>query len=158
MRVIDEKGEMIGILSRTEALSLSKEKEVDLVEISPKAVPPICRIIDYGKMLYALKKKEKNSKKSGKVKEVKGIRITFRIGPGDLERQMKKTISFLKDGNPVRIQLVMRGREKAHKDIAFAKIKEFIKSLAEYSALEHPPKLSGHQIIAIVKPQKSSSQ
>ncbi len=147
---------MIGILNLTEALSLAREKEVDLVEISPKAVPPICRIIDYGKMLYTLKKKEKNSKKSGKVKETKGIRITFRIGPGDLERQKKKTISFLENGNPVRIQLVMRGREKAHKDIAFAKMKKFIKSLEEFSSLEQLPKLSGHQIIAIVKPSKSS--
>jgi len=156
MRVIAEDGEMIGILSREEALSIAHEREVDLVEISPKAVPPICRVIDYGKMLYALKKKEQGSKKSGKVKETKGIRITFRIGPGDLERQKNKTISFLENGNPVRIQLVMRGREKAHKDIAFTKIKEFITSLEACSTLESPPKLSGHQIIAIVKPQKPS--
>ena len=156
MRVLAEDGEMIGVLSRAEALTLAREKEVDLVEISPKAVPPICRIIDYGKMLYALKKKEKKTKNSGKVKEIKGIRITFRIGPGDLERQKNKTISFLENGCPVRLQLVMKGREKAHKDIAFTKIREFITSLSDYSTLEHPPKLSGHQIIAIIKPSKSS--
>ncbi len=156
MRVVAADGEMIGVLSRADALALAREKKVDLVEISPKSHPPICRIIDYGKMLYTLKKKERLSKKSGKVKEVKGIRITFRIGPGDLDRQRKKTISFLENGNPIRIQLVMRGREKAHKNLAFAKIKEFIKSLEDYSKLEHPPKLSGHQIIAIIKPQKSS--
>ncbi len=154
MRVVDSAGELVGVISLDQALEKAREEGVDLVEISPKADPPVCRIIDYGKMLYALKKKEQKGKQGTKTQEIKGIRLTFRIGEGDMERQRKKAREFLEEGHPIRIQLVMRGREKAHKDIAFEKLNSFIAGLADISRLENNPKGSGHQIIAILKPGK----
>ncbi len=135
-----------------EALVKAKERELDLVEISPKAKPPVCKIIDYGKYQYEQKKKERVQRNASKGHEMKGIRLSFRIGPGDLERQRKHAEEFLTTGHPVRIQLIMKGREKAHKNLAFDKIKEFIKLLGEFGTLDQMPKLGGFQIVAIMKP------
>ncbi len=152
MRVVTDQGEPLGVMTLEEALSEAKERELDLVEISPKAVPPVCKIIDYGKYQYEQAKKEKQQRNASKGHETKGIRLSFRIGPGDLERQSKKAEEFLTTGHPIRIQLIMKGREKAHKNLAFDKIKEFIKQLGEFGKLEQTPKLGGFQIVAILKP------
>lgn len=154
VRLVDAEGKPHGIVKIEEALSMAKEREVDLVEISPKATPPVCKMIDYGKMLYQLQKKEKANKLASKQHEMKGIRLTFRIGEGDLERQRKHAEEFLKAQHPVRVQMVMRGREKAHKDIAIEKMNDFIKSLEEFCTVDQPPKLGGFQIITILKPKK----
>lgn len=156
MRVVDADNELIGVMSREQALAKAREEEVDLVEIAPKAEPPVAKIIDYGKMLYILKKKEHAAKKAGKSLEQKGIRITFRMGEGDLERQRKHAEEFLEKGHPVKVQLVMKGRENAHKDIAHDKMRAFCTSLAEVGKLEQNPRGSGFQIIAILKPIKAS--
>jgi len=154
MRVVDAQNEMIGILSRADALQMAAEKETDLVEISPKADPPVCKIIDYGKMLYSLQKKEKAAKKMQKQNEQKGVRLSIRIGPADLERQKKSAEKFLSAGSSVRVQLILRGREKAHKSLAFEKINEFVQSLENFGEIDQKPKFSGFQIIAIIKPKK----
>ncbi len=137
-----------------EALNKAREIGVDLVEISPKANPPVCKIIDYGKMLYALKKKEQQAKKASKVKEQKGIRLTFKIDVGDLERQRKLAEKFLVDGHSVRVQMRLRGRERAHLGLAIEKLNDFLNSLNEFGKTEQAPKPSGFQIIAIIKPIK----
>lgn len=152
MRVVDEQGELLGVMPIEEALAASKERELDLVEISPKARPPVCKIIDYGKYQYEQQKKEKQQRNASKGHEMKGIRLSFRIGPGDLERQQKKAETFLTTGHPIRVQLIMKGREKAHKSLAFAKIKEFVSGLEEFGTLDQTPKLGGFQIVAIMKP------
>ena len=147
---------MLGVITTTEALVKAKEAGLDLVEISPKADPPVAKIIDYGKFLYDLKKKEKQAKKATKAAEIKGVRLSFRIGEGDMERQRKNAEEFLLDGHPVRIQMILRGREKAHKNLAFEKLKKFIDSLREFSSVDQTPRFGGSQIIAILKPTKSS--
>lgn len=144
----------MGVMPTSQALSLARERGVDLVEISAKTEPPICKLIEYGKMLYALQKKEKQARTAGKVKEIKGIRITFRMDEGDLNRQKSKTEEFLQQGHSVRIQLVMKGREKAHQDLALEKINAFVQSLAEVSKLESEPRGAGYQIVAVLKPSK----
>ena len=150
--MVDETGEMIGVVTSSQAIEKAQQAGLDLVEISPKAVPPVCKIIDYGKYLYELKKKEKQTKKASKVAEMKGIRLSFRIGPGDLDRQRSHAEEFLTHGNPVRIQMMLRGREKAHKNLAFDKMKAFTASLQEFGTVEQPPKFGGSQIIAVLKP------
>ncbi len=147
---------MLGIMSTSDALAKAKEAELDLVEISPKADPPVAKIIDYGKFLYDQKKKEKQAKKATKSAEMKGIRLSFRIGVGDLERQRKHAEEFLSNGHPVRIQMILRGREKAHKDLAFEKLGAFIESLSEFGQSEQKSRMSGSQLVAILKPTKSS--
>ena len=154
--LVDGDNELVGVMSREDALARAKEMEVDLVEIAPKAVPPVAKLIEYGKMLYMLKKKEHAAKKAGKSLEQKGIRITFRMGDGDLDRQRNHTAEFLEKGHSVKVQLVMRGRENAHKDIAHQKMRAFCESLKESGKLEQNPRGSGFQIIAILKPLKAA--
>ncbi len=152
LRVVDEEGGLIGVISRDEALAKAKELQLDLVIISPKATPPVAKIIDYGKMIYALKKKEQQAKKAAKANEMKGIRLTFRMDVGDLDRQRKHAEGFLLAHHPVRVQMILRGREKAHKSLAFSKMREFLNSFAEIASVDQTPKFSGFQIIAILKP------
>ena len=156
VRLLDERGSMIGVMPLSQALAEAKTRGVDLVEVSPKAVPPVCKVIDYGKMLYAEKKKEQQAKKHNKPHEVKGIRLTFRIGPGDMERQRLHAEEFLKSGHPVRIQLMMRGREKAHRDLAFEKLNGFIAGLKDFGALDQAPRGMGHQLVAMLRPEKKT--
>ncbi|MCF7917618.1 translation initiation factor IF-3 [Candidatus Gracilibacteria bacterium] len=156
VRVVDEEGEPLGVMTSSQALDEARTRGVDLVEISPTADPPVCKLIDYGKMLYAFKKKEQQAKKANKVSELKGIRLTFGMDTGDVERQRRHAEEFLQDGNSVRIQLVMRGREKAHRDLAIDKMSAFITSLAEVSKVENAPKAVGHQVIVVLNPSKSS--
>ncbi len=150
--MVDEQGEMLGVMPTSEALAKAKEAEVDLVEISPKAKPPVCKTIDFGKFLYNEQKKEKAQKQNTKSHEIKGIRLSFRIGPGDMDRQRNKAAEFLQDQHPVRVQMVMRGREKAHKHLAVQKMKGFLESLKEFGIVEQSPKFSGFQIVSVLKP------
>lgn len=152
VRLVDEEGNMLGVVSTDEARAKARAAGLDLVEISPKAVPPVCKIIDYGKFQYEQKKKEKTQKKASKAQEIKGIRLSFRIGPGDLERQRNHAEEFLKDKHPVRIQMLLRGREKAHKDLAAEKLQAFIDSLSESGTPDQKPKFSGSQFIVLLKP------
>lgn len=153
VRLVDEKGEMLGVMKLSDALAKAHEVELDVVEISPKANPPVCKIIDYGKFQYEEKKKERIQKKASKSYEIKGIRLSFRIGPGDLERQKLRAEKFLTEKHPVRIQLVLKGREKAHRGMAFEKMKEFVTSLADFGTEDQPPRMTGFQIIAVLKPK-----
>ena len=157
MRVVTVEGEMLGVMSTADALAKAQEIGLDLVEISPKARPPVAKIIDYGKFLYDLKKKEKQAKKATKTAEIKGIRLSFRIGEGDMERQRKNAEIFLQDGHPVRVQMILRGREKAHKNLAFEKLGKFLESLSEFCQVDQTPRFGGSQIVAILKPVKSSN-
>lgn len=144
--------EILGVMRTSEAIALSNERGVDLVEISPKADPPVCKLIDYGKMLYSLKKKEHQMKKATKARELKGVRLTFKIDVGDIERQRKLTEKFLLEGHPVRVVMKLRGREKAHTPLAIQKLKKFIESLSESGAVDQPPRAAGFQIITTLKP------
>ena len=144
----------MGVVPIAEALQKATELGVDLVEISPKAKPPVCKVVDYGKMLYTLKKKEQHAKKTSKAKEQKGARLTFKMDVGDLDRQRKMSEKFLVEGHPVRVQMRLRGRERAHMGLAFAKLNEFLASLKEVGTVEQAPKPSGFQIIAVLKPIK----
>jgi len=127
VRLIDETGQQVGILPLQEAINKAKEKGLDLIQITEKVEPPVCKIMDYGKYLYTLKKKEKKIKH--RTGELKGIRLTFAISNHDLQTKVKQAEKFLKKGDKIRIELRLRGREKAHQDFAKEKIKKFIEEL-----------------------------
>lgn len=131
LRVIDETGENIGVLALAAALSLAKEKGLDLIEISPTAQPPVAKIISYDKYRYQEEKKMKKQRAHEKVQELKQIRISGRAAEHDLEIKAKKANEFLKEGNMVEIQLSMRGREKANKDFGRLKLLEFVKTMID---------------------------
>ncbi len=114
LRVIDESGEMIGIMSRDEALALAEEKKLDLVNISPNAKPPVCKILDYGKYRYEIQKREKEAKKKQKTIQVKEIRLSTFIEDHDIQVKAKTACKFLKEGDKVKVSLRFRGRERPY--------------------------------------------
>ena len=128
VRIIDETGKQIGILPLTKALRMSRERNLDLIQVTEKVEPPICKIMDYGKYLYQQKKKEKLAKphKGG---ELKGIRLGFGISEHDLKIRALQAGKFLKEGNKVRIEMQLRGRQKALRGFAEEKIKNFLEVL-----------------------------
>lgn len=135
VRLIDETGKQLGVLSLEKALQTARERSLDLIQVTEKVEPPVCKIMDYGKYLYQLKKKEKSAKHHH-VSELKGIRLTFRISEHDLETRAHQAEKFLKKGNKVRIEMKLRGREKAHQDFATEKIKKFLETLEKSTPIK----------------------
>ncbi len=127
VRLIDEDGSQIGVVPLDKAIETAKEKKLDLIQVTDKVSPPVCKIGDYGKYLYRLKKKESSVKH--KKSEIKGIRLSFKISEHDMETRMKQAAKFLNKGNKIKIELRLRGREKAHQDVAREKIKKFVEQL-----------------------------
>lgn len=156
VRVIGDDGEKLGLMPIEKARSIAEERETDLVEVSPKANPPVCKFMDYGKYLYKLKKQDQQQKKNTKKTEVKGVRIGLSTGEHDLDVKRKQAIRFLKDRNLVKVVIIFRGRELVHKALGIEKMHEFAKDLEDYADIDSPPKHSGYQTIMILSPKKSS--
>jgi len=129
VRLIDENGKQLGVLSNSKALKIAQEKGLDLVEVSPNSKPPVCRIINFDKYRYRLAKKEKKQKSHTKQSQVKGIRIGSRTGPHDLEFKKSRALKFLKEGNKIRIDLILKGRERYNKEMGRKVITEFIEKI-----------------------------
>ena len=130
IRLIDENGSQLGILPIQEALQRAKERNLDLIQVTEKVEPPVCKIMDYGKYLYQLQKKEKSAKHH-KSSELKGIRLTFGISEHDLGIRVNQAEKFLKRGDKIRVEMRLRGREKALQGFAREKINKFIEKLKE---------------------------
>lgn len=141
VRVIDEKGTQLGVFPIEEAVKMAEEQGLDLVEITAKVSPPICKIINYGKYQYQQEKKKKKGLKAGqKTGEVKGIRIKFNTAKHDLEMRAKQAEEFLNEGNKVKIDMILRGREKAHQDLAKEKIKSLLDLITVEIIIDHESK------------------
>ena len=139
LRVIDEKGNNLGVLKTEEALRLKTEKGLDLIEISPTANPPVAKIMEYGKYLYQQQKKEKEGRK-GQKSETKGIRFSVRTSENDLVIRAEQVDKFLKKRYKVRIQMILKGREKSLQDFANEKLKTFLGLIKEPYKMEQEPK------------------
>lgn len=153
VKLIDENGEFVGNIPTEQALVRAKEAGLDLVEIAPKETPPVCRIIEYGKFQYQLEKKIKEQKKKQKTVEVKGIRLSLRIGEHDLEIRKQQALNFLEAGNKVKAELILKGREHQHTDLAKKIINDFIAGLGKIGEdlyMEMPPSKQGGKLMAIV--------
>ncbi len=124
--LVGEDGAQLGEMSSSQALALAREKELDLVEVSPKAQPPVCRIMDYGKEQYKQSKQQRLAKAKQKSTETKGIRLGLRTDKHDLSNKQNQIEKFLKKGNKVKIEIVLKGREKAHQDLARENLKNFL--------------------------------
>ncbi len=126
VRLVDDAGKQVGVVPLQEALQIARERNLDLIQVTDRVDPPVCKILDYGKYLYRLQKKEKKVQKST---EVKGIRLRFNISSHDLETRARQAEKFLNKGNLVKIDMVLRGREKGLSGFAKEKIKRFIEDL-----------------------------
>lgn len=124
---------------------------LDLVEISPQATPPVAKIVDWGKYQYQKMKEQQRNKKRAKVSELKQIRLGLKIGQHDLDIKLKKVLSFLEDGDKVRIQLMYRGRENAHQELGFGLMDKIITSLGEDVIVEQKPQINGRNLSMIVR-------
>lgn len=153
VRLVGENVEA-GVYSTERALEMAKEQELDLVEISPNAVPPVCRIVDYNKFLYDKKKKEKEIKAKQKKTEVKEIRFTPNTDDHDLDFKKKHAIKFLQEGSKVKIYVQFRGRAIQFKDRGELVLLQFADALKEYGALEAMPNLEGKKMTAFIAPKK----
>ncbi|MFA6047234.1 MAG: translation initiation factor IF-3 [Parcubacteria group bacterium] len=129
VRVIGAEGEQLGVMPPQQAILIAKENGLDLVEVSPKAVPPVCRIMDFGKFQYQKSRQERQNKSKQKKFEIKGIRLGVRTDDHDLNFKKDQADKFLKKGNKVKIEIILRGREKAHQDLARTNLINFLKSI-----------------------------
>lgn len=141
-------------MSLQDALAKAKEKELDIVEVSPDTNPPVCKLMDYGKFQYRQKKIDQKHRKMQKQSEVKGVRIGFRTDTHDLEVKRKQAEKFIKARNIVKVALIFKGRELAHANLAVIKLKKFAESLEEIATLEEGPKRQGNNLIMILTPIK----
>ena len=141
IRVIGENGDQLGIMSPREAMKLAQEADLDLVKIAPKAQPPVCKIIDYGKYRYELARKEKEAKKKQKTVEVKEVRLSPNIETNDLNTKVNNAKKFISKGNKVKVTLRFRGREMAHMQQSKHILEDFAEMLAEVAVVEKPDKL-----------------
>ena len=155
IRVIGADGAQLGIMSAAQANALAEEQELDLVKISPNAVPPVCKIMDYSKFCYDQKKREKDAKKNQKVVEIKEIRMSPSIDTNDLNTKIKAAQKFLSDGNRVKVSIRFRGREMAHTNIGEKLLLEFADACSEIAAMEKNPKLEGRFMAMFLTPQNS---
>ena len=158
VRVIDENGKNLGILDTQKAIQLAKDRGLDLVEISANTEPPICKITDYGKYQYTQEKKERKQKAKQKKSELKGIRIGFTTSFHDLQTKIKQVEKFLKQGHKVRIEMRLRGRERAHKDLADEKIKSFLEIIPLEFKIEEELKKSPRGIAITICQAKLKNQ
>jgi translation initiation factor IF-3 len=154
IRVIDENGEQLGILAPFEALRLAKERGLDLVEVSANAVPPVCRIQDYGRFLYEKEKSERAAKKKQKVITVKEVKFSVTVDEHDYQTKKNKAVKFLADGDKVKASLRFRGRQMAHRDLGYNIINKLIQDIGDAGIVEFMPRMEGTILHAILAPAK----
>jgi translation initiation factor IF-3 len=148
VRVIDDQGVHLGELTVPAAVAIAQDRGLDLVEVNPKSEPPTCRLIDYGKFRY------QENKKTAKIKvkrvDVKGIRLTAKIGMGDTQLRQRQALNFLTQGHKVKVELIMRGRENAHPDLCIKNMQEFVAGLGEKIMVEQAVSKTGNRLSTVI--------
>lgn len=158
LRVIDSNGEMIGIISRAEALELADQRKLDLVEISPNAKPPVAKILDYGKYRYELQKREKEAKKKQKTIQVKEIRLSTFIEEHDIQVKAKTANKFLGDGDKVKVSLRFRGRERDYVNRGREVMNAFAEACSEHGVVDRKPSFEGRSLTMFLSPKPAEKQ
>jgi translation initiation factor IF-3 len=153
VRLIDENGEMIGVMSAREAMLRAFEVGMDLLEISPNAVPPVCKITDYGKYKYEQQKKANEARKRQKVVEIKEVKVRPNIDDHDYDVKMRQMKSFIGEGDKVKVTLRFRGREMAHQDLGIKVLERIRTELGETIKVEQMPRLENRQMIMVLAPK-----
>ena len=154
IRLVSDSGEQLGILSPDEARKIAEERGMDLVEIAPNAEPPVCRLMDYGKYLYASAKKKQESKKKQKQITVKEIKFRPGTDIGDYDIKVRNLTKFLDAGNKVKVTLRFRGREMVHQELGMEMLKRVEEDLKEIGVVEQMPKMEGRQMVMVLAPVK----
>ncbi len=154
MRLIGADGDQVGIVDLSDALAKAKEATLDLVEINSSAEPPVCKVMDYGKHLFELKKQKAAAKKKQKQTQVKEIKFRPGTEEGDYQVKLRNLIRFLTEGNKAKVSLRYRGREMAHQELGLELLKRVEADLEEFGTVEQYPKMEGRQLIMVLAPKK----
>lgn len=151
--MIGDDGSQLGIMTSRDALKLAAEKNLDLVKIAPQAVPPVCRIMDYGKFRFEQAKREKEAKKNQKIVEVKGIRLSLNIDVHDFDTKVNQAKRFMADGDKLKVALRFRGREMAHTQLGVTLMQRFAQACSEAGVMDKPPKMEGRSMVMFMSPK-----
>lgn len=154
VRLIDQNGEQAGVMPLFQAKRIAEDAELDLVEISPTAKPPVCRIMDYGKFRFEQQKKAAEARKKQKQIQVKEVKFRPGTDEGDYQVKLRNLVRFLTDGDKAKISLRFRGREMAHQELGMELLKRVEADLAEYGSVEQHPKMEGRQLMMVIAPKK----
>lgn len=152
--MIDEEGEQLGIVPTFQALSIARERGLDLVEVAPNAVPPVCRIMDWGKARYEQSRKERESRRNSKAITIKEVRLQPRTDDHDLETKSRRAREFLEEGDKVKLTMRFRGRENLHPEVGRALLDRLLEQLGPYAVVESSPRLEGRSMSAMLAPKK----
>ncbi len=158
MRVIDEDGNQLGVLSRSEALQAAADQGLDLVEISPDANPPVVKIVDWGKYNYQRTKQLQRNKRNTKTLDLKQMRFGLKISGHDLGVKLRKVTDFLEEGHKVKITIFYRGRELAHKDLGFKLADKVISDLGETVVVDQSPQFAGKQLNFVIRSNNAKAK
>jgi translation initiation factor IF-3 len=156
VRVIDENGEQLGVMAPFEALKMARERSLDLVEISPNAVPPVCKIQDYGKYLYEKDKSDRAARKKQKVIVIKEVKFSVTVDEHDYQTKKNQAVRFLGDGDKVKASLRFKGRQMAHRDLGYKIINRLIMDIGDAGTVEFMPRMEGTTLHAILAPTKKA--
>ncbi len=151
--MVGDAGEQLGIVDLTKALATARERNLDLVEVAPEGVPPVCRILNYGKFKYAQRKREKEAQKRQKVVKVKEIKIRPKIDEHDYQTKLRMAWNFFERGDKVKVTLMFRGRELSHKELGKQLMERVVQDLDDMAEIDSPPKDEGMQIVAVFNPR-----
>ena len=152
VRLIDNKGQQLGVMSRSEALRIAEFQNLDLVNISPTAQPPVCKIMDYGKYRFDMIKRDKEAKKAQKIIEVKEIKLSQTIDVGDINVRAKQTREFISDGNKVKVSLRMKGRQQEHPEISVEVLENFFEKVKDIAVMEKKPTAENRSVFMMLAP------
>ncbi len=152
VRVIDDEGQQLGVMPTAEAFALAQEKGLDLVEVAPTAVPPVCRILDYGQYKYELQKREREAKKKQKSQTFKEIRLRVKIDVNDLRTKTRRAAGFLDEGDRVKVTVQFRGREMSHSNLGRDLLIRAAEMLVEHGTIERQPLLEGRSMYIVMAP------
>ena len=158
MLVIDESGNKLGVLSKSDALKQAHEHDLDLVVVAPEAKPMVAKLMDYSKYRYDQQKKMREMKKNQKIVQLKEIRLSPTIDTHDIETKKKHTIRFVQDGDKVKVSIRFRGRMITHKEVGELVMNRFIESLSEHVIVEQKPKMEGNTMFAVLAPTKETKK
>jgi translation initiation factor IF-3 len=158
VRVLDENGQLIGIMTSSKALQMAEEKEMDLVEIAPQANPPVVKIIDYGKFVYEIQKKEKIQKKNQQQQQMKEIRFKWRTATHDFNFKTRHAREFILDGNKVKASVMFRGREITHQEVGQELLERFVAALADVAKVDQQIRSEGRTISVVMAPDKAKKK
>lgn len=153
VRVIGPDGAQLGIMRVSSALDAAYDMDLDLVEISPTAVPPVCKIMDYGKYRFEQNKREKENRKNQKVIEIKGMSLSLKIDTHDFETKARQVCKFLTNGDRVKVSIRFRGREMAHTDLGVGVMERFAQACSEVGTIEKAPKIEGRIMFMFLAPK-----